>query len=289
MEGGVTGKSHSSAREQALAALLRLPPLSAVAIQLQRLAGDNLELAEVAEMITADAALSADVLRLVNSSLFGIRRPASGILHAVALLGLNRVMTLVVTAAIRSYASPAHGTAALKRCWRHNLGCGLICEKLANAVDLDPDVGYTAGLLHDIGRCGMLGVWTAEYGKLLDTSAAEPQALLAAEETELGIAHTAAGAFLLETWHLPETLIEVARSHHDPPAPDVTDYTGLAHCACALADQFGFCVTGAPVDADHKIEVPQPWRGLVDGLPENFALTIGERINALEVHLLPGG
>ncbi|HUA63329.1 MAG TPA: HDOD domain-containing protein [Verrucomicrobiae bacterium] len=288
MDGGVTDKSHSSAHEQAIAALLRLPPLSAVAVQVQLLAGETLELAEVAEMITADAALSADVLRLVNSSLFGMRRPATGILHAVALLGLNRVMTLVVTAALRSYASPAHGTAALKRCWRHNLGCGLICEKLANTVDLDPDVAYTAGLLHDIGRCGMLGVWTAHYGNLLDTAAPDPQALLASEEEELGITHTAAGAFLLETWHLPETLIEVARRHHDPPAPDVTDYIGLAHCACALADQFGFGVTGAPGDVEGKVDVPQPWRGLVDGLPEDFGFTVAERINALELHLLPG-
>jgi putative nucleotidyltransferase with HDIG domain len=281
------GKSGKGAREQALDALRRLPPLSAVAIQMQLPAGKEMELPQVAEMITADAALSADVLRLVNSPLFGTRRPATGILHAVALLGMSRVMTLVVTAALRSFASPAHGTAALNRCWRHNLACGLICEKLANAVDLDPDVAYTAGLLHDIGRCGMLGVWTVRYGKLLDSSAADAQAILAAEEQEIGIAHTAAGAFLLETWRLPGTLVEVAQLHHDPARPDIADLVGLVHCACGLSDRLGFAVAGTGGRPLPPMDIPQPWQGIVDGLAKDFGSEIAQRVTALESHLLP--
>ena len=70
---------------------------------------DDLGIDDTAELIKADAALSADVLRLANSPLFGLRQRAAGILHAVALLGLSRVMTLVMTAAMQSFANRARG------------------------------------------------------------------------------------------------------------------------------------------------------------------------------------
>jgi len=64
---------------------------------------------DAAETIRADAALSADVLRLANSPLFGLGQPANSILHAVVLLGLNRIVSFVITAALRSFGNPARG------------------------------------------------------------------------------------------------------------------------------------------------------------------------------------
>lgn len=274
------------AREEALAALRGLPPLSAVAIQLQLLAKDDLGLDDVAEIIKADAALSADVLFLANSPLFGMRKTVTGIMHAVALMGLNRVMRLVITAALRSFGGSARGTPAMNRCWRHNLACGLICEELARTVDQDPDVAYTAGLLHDIGRSGMLCLWTQRYGPLLDAAPFDPVALLAAERQEFGIAHTEAGAFLLRIWRLPEVLIEAAQLHHDSPQPGVMDYMGTVHCACALADRLGFVVTGRPAPEPLEVSAPPPWDAILAGLPEEFGSAISQRMTALESYLL---
>jgi putative nucleotidyltransferase with HDIG domain len=274
------------ARERALAALRCLPPLSAVAIKLQLADREDLGIDDVAEMIRADAALSADVLRLANSPLFGLGQPATSILHAVALLGLNRVIAFVITAALRSFANPARGTAALKRCWRHGLTCGLICEDLAEIVGLDPDIAYTAGLLHDIGRSGMLGVWTRRYAGLLDEATPEPLALLASEQRELGITHVDAGACLLQDWRLPDVLVEVAQFHHDPTRAGDTDYIGMAHCACAMADALGFVVSGKASEADPTVDLPAPWRDILAGLPEEFGPGIVERVNSLEGSLL---
>jgi len=270
--------------QKALAALQALPPLSNVAIRIQLLAKEDLAVSDAAEMIMADAALSADVLFLANSPLFGLRQTATGIVHAVALIGLHRVMKLVVTAALRAFGSPARGTPALNRCWRHNLACGLICDDLAHRVDLDSDVAYTAGLLHDIGRCGMLCAWTKRYGELLDAATADPLMLLTSEREELGISHTDAGAVLLRNWALPETLVESARLHHDRPAPDVTDYIGIVHCGCAMADKLGFVVTGK--GATNQMEdAPPPWSAILAGLPEQFAQGVAERVHAMESYV----
>jgi putative nucleotidyltransferase with HDIG domain len=278
---------HTAIAAEVRAALRALPPFSAVAIQLQVLADEDLCIADTAEMIKADAALSADVLRLANSPLFGIRQTVSGVLHAIAMLGLNRVKTLVITAALRSFGNPARGTAALERCWRHNLACALICEDLADKVCLDPDAAYTAGLLHDIGRCGMLGVWTARYCRLLDEGARDSLSMLTLERRELGIDHAAAGGFLLRDWRLPELLIRVAELHHHTPQPGAADFVGMVHCACGLADRMGFAASPRNSADDVAVDVPQPWRDILGGLPEEFAFGVAERINSLESYLLP--
>jgi putative nucleotidyltransferase with HDIG domain len=268
-----------------LAALRALRPLSAVAIQLQLLADEELAMNDVAEIIKADAALSADILRLANSPLFGLRQPPTGILHALALLGLRRLMTLVMTAAIGRFSNPARDTPALRRCWRHNLACGLICEDLADAAGLDRDMAYTAGLLHDIGRTGMLCVWTSRYSHLLDETGPDPVGLLASERQDFGISHTTAGAFLLRDWRLPEIFSQVAGRHHDPPNSSVKDYVGLVHRGCALADRLGFVVTAKPADAVTDGD-PALWRALLPELPDGFGFAIAERINSLEAYLL---
>jgi putative nucleotidyltransferase with HDIG domain len=275
-----------SAREQALAALRRLPRLSAVAIQLQLVPHEDLEIDDAAETIRADAALSADVLRLANSPLFGLGQPANSILHAVVLLGLNRIVSFVITAALRSFGNPARGTAALRRCWRHGLACGLICEDLAEIAGLDSDIAYTAGLLHDIGRSGMLGVWTKRYAKLLDEATPEPLALLASERQELGITHVDAGACLLRDWRLPEVLVEVAQFHHDLTRAGAKDYVGMAHCGCAMADALGFVVSGKAGVEGPAPDIEAPWCDVLAALPEEYGPGIVERVDSLEGSLL---
>src|SRR5271157_1885862 len=95
--------------------LLRVPPLSPVAAKLFTLNQDA-DMRGIAALIAADPVLSALVLRLVNSPLFGVRHPVTGVLQAVALLGLERVRSLATTAALRMLVSPALASPALKRC-----------------------------------------------------------------------------------------------------------------------------------------------------------------------------
>ena len=119
------------------------------------------------------------------------------------------------------------------------------------------------------------------------TTAPDPLALLPSEQQELRITHTAAGAFLLQDWRLPEILVLVVRLHHDPPKPDVTDCIGTVHCGCALADRLGFVVTGMAGPEDLTLNVPPPWLDILAGLPAEFAFSIAERINSLESHPVP--
>ncbi len=80
-----------------------LPSLPAVALQVLKLCqGEDLDLGQIAKVITNDPALSAKMLRLVNSPSYGLRQQVKTISHALALLGVNAVRTLALSFSLAS-------------------------------------------------------------------------------------------------------------------------------------------------------------------------------------------
>jgi putative nucleotidyltransferase with HDIG domain len=203
---------------------------------------EEAELKTMAAVIGSDPSLSALVLRLANSPLFGVRYPVTGILQAVALLGLNRLRVLASTAALRIHVGTGLAMPAVTNCWRHSVACALATQEIAVSSSFDGDVAYTAGLLHDIGCFAALGCWPREYSQLLATC--RHADLLKREVELLGVSHTDAGAFLLQHWGLPSTLVEVARKHHCSPLERKSRLVELVSHGCRLADAIGFAVTG---------------------------------------------
>ena len=246
---------------------------------LQQLSQDNLGFREVADVIRTDAPLSTDLLRLANSALSGLRFPVTGIRHALAMLGLDRVRSLITTVALRKLIGPAGGTPALDRCWRHNLASAFLAEEAARNTDLDRDFAYTAGLLHDIGRLSMMSAWRATYAALLDS--AKPEDLLSLERERFGISHTRAGFALAQMWKLPPIFGEIAGRHHDPPPEGAIDAIAVVHFSCQFADTLGFGVSSQPA-AERGADPPSPLRSLIAGKPEDAARRVSDRIEEFE-------
>ena len=268
--------------DEALRTLRSLPPLSLVATYLlQQVAQEDIAFKKVADVIRTDAPLSADMLRIANSALIGSRFPVTGVLHALAMLGLNRVRSLVTTAALKNLVGRADATPALRRCWRHNLACAFLAEEAAAKCDLDRDYAYTAGLLHDIGRLVMMSAWRARYSEFLDAAKPDAAALLPLERQDFGIPHTRAGFALLRDWKLPPIFAEVADRHHDPSVPGAQDVLGVVQFSCSFADTLGFSAVEQPT-AEQEPDPPLQLRPLIPGTLDEIYARIGERINALE-------
>jgi HD-like signal output (HDOD) protein len=162
-----SGTSFRTIPPTVLQSLLRVRPLSPVAARLLTLTEEQANLRAISALIDTDPALSALVLRMVNSPLFGMQHQVTGVLHALALLGLERLRVVVTTAALRMFVTPALASPALMSCWRHSVACALAAQELAVSSGYDGDRAYTAGLLHDIGRFAMLSCWPKEYTDLL--------------------------------------------------------------------------------------------------------------------------
>lgn len=252
-------------------ALLRIPPLSHAAARLHLMNDEMADLRELAALISSDPALSGLVLRLVNSPLFGVRQRVTGILQAVALVGLDRLRVLATTAALRILIGSTSASAALTRCWQHSVACALIAQDLAARVGFDEDATYTAALLHDIGCFAMLSCWPKEYSQLLATCS--PAQLLAREFESVGVSHPDAGAYLLQNWGLPSELVAAARHHHNGGKGRQSALVELVSCSCTMADSFGFALTAqAPDDpAGNTLRPPhleqEPlWLRIADGI-----------------------
>jgi putative nucleotidyltransferase with HDIG domain len=236
-------------------ALSTPPPFPAVAMKVLELLGqEDVDVRQVVRWLQADAVFSGEMLRVANSVLYGTNGPIRSVHHATITLGLDFVKALAVTVGLRAYVKSAMKAPVLRRCWSHSLACGMLSQELATACFMKGDEAYTAGLLHDIGRLGLLAAYPVEYANVLDVAVDYSFDVLHCEREFFDIDHCEAGAWLAEQWKLPPELGVIAAHHHeDPVAVDrgkKPDLLTIVRLGCRLADALDFRVvkTRAPGD-----------------------------------------
>jgi putative nucleotidyltransferase with HDIG domain len=221
-----------------LAALKNLPPFPpAAAKAMNLLASENVVYGEVADTLQTDAALSAEVLRLANSALFGARNRINTIPQALSFVGTRRLTSLLFTLGMSNLLKRTGARESIRRCWYHNLACALAAKEFATSFGRDVDEGYNAGLFHDIGRLALIMLDPNMYDQLIG----QDGALLELERAHFGVDHCEAGARLIEHWKLPLAFVDVALNHHAPKS-DGSEVTMLVNGACVVADRLGFSV-----------------------------------------------
>src|SRR5262249_41879284 len=99
--------------------------------------------------------------------------------------------------------------------------------------------------LHDIGRLGLMTAYKSEYEQAMAQAREENCDLLKLERERFGVDHTEAGQWLAERWELSDTLVRIARRHHDEPSGTL-DLMTVVQVACPLADLLGFSVSEQP-------------------------------------------
>jgi HD-like signal output (HDOD) protein len=102
----------------------------------------------------------AEILRVANSALFGLRREIATVEHAVATLGLSRVKSIATLIALNGMVKPALKVESLRRVWTQSLATALL--SLARAANSCVDVAYTAGMLHNLGSLGLMSAYPEE-------------------------------------------------------------------------------------------------------------------------------
>ncbi len=266
--------------------LEKLPPFPAIAAQLLRLVSqESASFQQVARLIQADAAFAAEVLRLANSALLGLRHPVGNILQAITFLGADRLKGLVLTVAMRDFLYGVRHHVCLHRCWRHNLACALVADWLSEPCWQDRGACYTAGLLHDIGRLALVASDPERYGQILATPGLDAAAMLAEERRVLDLDHCQVGGWLVKDWNLPEHLVEVIVGHHANAVAGEASVRNLVTISCRLADQIGFAVAdfGGVVDADWvRAAVGDSAWSRLSGQLESLPETVAFKINAFE-------
>jgi HD-like signal output (HDOD) protein len=167
---------------------------------------------QISKAISKDQVLSAKVLKMVNSPIYGFPGRIGSIQHALVLLGFNVIKGIIISTSVFDVMNEN-----MKGLWEHSLGCALASSAIARAIGCkDPEEYAVAGLLHDIGKV-VAAVQLPDSRAAIDALVREKDIPYRVAENEiLGFAHDRINLWLCTYWNLPPNLKEGLSYHHRP-------------------------------------------------------------------------
>lgn len=224
------------APEQLVQGIRDLPSLPAVVMDLLGdLDMERVDISVLAKKVSLDPALTAKTLRLANSPAFGLQVKVATIQQAITFLGFQTMRNLIAAAAV-TVCFPAGRCPGFSNrvFWRHASASAACARALARRIRFNPDIAFTAGLLHDIGRLVLATSQPEAYGAVLAWRRAHDCTLLEAERAVLGIDHVDAGVALAAHWQFSDTIRQAIARHHAPDTPASGMLAAIVHVADAI-------------------------------------------------------
>lgn len=200
----------------------KLPSMPSIVLELlDNFNNEKVDIATLANKIARDQAIVARVMRVANSSFFGLSGQVSSISEAVSVLGFNNLRGMVMAAGIiNALPRPSQGF-DWTVFWRHSIRTAVCAKVLAKSVGLSPETAFTAGLLHDIGKLVMGVYFPQAFEQARELDAGSTIENLQAERTALGMDHAEIGGEVAKRWHFPPEIREAVELHHAEPRAGV--------------------------------------------------------------------
>lgn len=227
---------------RSMAAFKQLPSPPSIFHELTRqLNSERTTSTHIAAVVAKDPALTARLLRIVNSSYFGLPNPVSNIQQAVTLIGTRTLRGLALAGHFGRHYKEAQGWGlfSLEGLQARSLMVARLAQTLAKVATRDPlirDQAFLAGLLLDIGMVMLATEQGEAYTKIFGYAAKHKQALDLVEMKAFGVTHAQLGANLLTQWNLPPMVVDAVLYHHRPGDYFQNGLTpmAIAHAADAL-------------------------------------------------------
>ena len=195
---------------------LRLPSPPSIALKiLEAVREEDNSFDDLAQIIKSDPSLSIRILKVANSSLYGLSRPVSSLSQATSLIGTDALKNIALSFVIvQEFQNAPQGSFDLDHFWRRAITAAVAAEVLGKTVGhRDPDL-FVSGLLQDIGVLILFISQPDSYITVLDEKRVSGERTSVAEKTQFGFDHTEVGHFLLNSWNLPESINQPIRYHH---------------------------------------------------------------------------
>ncbi len=222
----------------------KLPSLPNIYLQLvEELKSPDASIKTVGAIISQDVGMVTEILKIVNSAYFGLRRRVTSPAEAVNFLGLDIIKALVLSTQVFSqFKGHKVREFSLETLYSHCLDVAILAKKIAETQTEDKlMVGETfmAGLLHDIGKLILADNLPEQYGNVLRAAKIQTVSLCREEEEMLGACHAEIGAYLLGLWGLPDSIVEAVAYHHIPANCCVSGFGPLSaiHIANYIVNQ----------------------------------------------------
>lgn len=201
---------------------------SAIVEQLQR---PDAGLEDVGSLIAQDPGMTVTMLKLVNSTFFGLNQRLEDPVDAVRYLGVEMVKSLVLMVhAFSQYDGCRFKEFSMEALWDHSMETAALARAIAEEEGADRylvNAASVAGMLHDVGKLVFAANFTEEYRAVLNTVSTGLGNLLDAERAAFGATHADVAGYLLGLWGLPEMVVEAIALHHNPVTTEMPLFSAL--------------------------------------------------------------
>ena len=274
---------------EALGAVSRLATLPQIAARILNVVDDPAASADqIEKLVASDPVLSASVLRVVNSSFYGMPAKVRSTRQAIVVLGMNglKSVALAVSLAKLFRGNTIHHGFDARGPWQHSVTVAAAAKLICNHVRCDPHELFLIGLLHDVGTMIEMQAMRENFIALMESRDRQrDEPFCEAESRILGATHEELGIALCRKWNFPDSIASAVGNHHDPSGLDGPERR-VAQIVCvadhlAAETGIGFCCTNGRGDmpgsiVDERGLDDDILQGILDQLPE--AAQIAEQI-----------
>jgi HD-like signal output (HDOD) protein len=231
-----------------------LPSLPVSATEALRLMEDpEVTIEALQRVLGRDQGLAAQILKIANSAMYCLQRQVSTLSHALAILGLDALRSIVVAASIRNVfysGRRSQRSLPLHLLWQHAWGAAVMAQSIARRARYrNTDEAFTCGLVHDLGKLVMLKNHAPAYAEIVRAVDRGEGGFSSIEQQVFGFTHAQVGALLVLKWCFPVQLVEGILHHHDmAPTPEYAALTAVA----SLANRY-MVLTGIGFEKDPSL------------------------------------
>jgi HD-like signal output (HDOD) protein len=267
---------------------ISLPEIPSIVFELNEVIANPLSSGDqMAQVINKSPSLTALLLKIVNSSFYGLPSRVDRVSLAVTMIGTRELSALALGISILSiFKRIPRSHLNMRFFLQHSLACAASSRLLAAQKNMrQTEQMFTAGLLHDLGRLILFIYFPKETLDVLRQAHHDSTCLHTVEKRRLGCHHAHIGKYLLNRWRLPLLLENTVCFHHEPgDSPDPVA-AAIVHLADILANALGIGTSGErlvpPLDA-------QAWAAL-ELSPSCLEVVVKQTVNQLNTldFLLP--
>ena len=174
---------------------------------------------DLSAIIERDPPLTAYIIKIANSAYYGATTQITSIRRAVIILGFDPIKELVTTVTTVRYLFSSKNPTKVDRggLWLHSAGVGKAAQLISQKLNIErPNIVYTVGLLHDIGKILLALMFPSHYSRVVEYAKEMKCPIILAEQKVLNTDHCMIGEMLCDIWRLPEEITSTVFYHHDP-------------------------------------------------------------------------
>ncbi len=249
---------------------------------------DDVTSERLAEILESDSGLTIEVLKMVNSSLYGFRSKISTVKQAINMLGIPRTKTSVLTIAVKQAMSGCQSKLInLKHFWAVNMERALFAKEVALLLKTDGEIAYAAAMLQDFLLPILTSAMFEEYTDFVDQGAEERTPLTTYEQKKMGWDHAVAAAHITHKWEFPDEMVCCLYLHHQGLTVLMDqNYAKTPVAAVALSALLPDALQQVPSGVEQLIQLQSIWKSfdfpaLAEKVEKQFYEMGGDRIHHL--------